>query len=95
MAAFSFYFPLPGTPTGEGYSLSFFQAGTSTPSAVYKDSALGSAWAQPIILNEDGQPDFPIFTPPTPALKIVYTDADDVAVTGYPYDNYSPLAVGV
>lgn len=94
MAAFSFYFPVPGTPTGEGYELSFFIAGTSTPSPVYHDSDLGSAWAQPIVFNADGQPDGPIFLPSTPAVKIVYTDESDVAVPGYPYDDFSPLEVG-
>lgn len=93
MAAQSFYFPIPGTPTGEGYSLSFCAAGTSTPQAVYHDSDLGSEWAQPIVFNADGQPDGPIFLSPTPALKILYTDENDVDVPNYPYDDYAPLAV--
>lgn len=94
MAAFTFYFPVPGTPTGEGYSLSFKIAGTNTATPAYQTSSLGSAWAQPIVFNEAGSPDGPIYLPPTPALKVVYTDGDGVAVSGYPYDNYSPLEVG-
>lgn len=95
MAAFTFYFPVPGTPTAEGYSLSFFEAGTATPLPVYSDADLSVAISQPIVLNADGNPDTPIYMTPTPAAKIRYTDADGVAVGGYPYDNYSPLAVGV
>lgn len=93
MAAMSFYFPIPGTPTGEGYQLSFYIAGTSTPAPVYHASGPATPWAQPIVFNADGQPDGAIYIDDATALKIVYLDADDVAVPGYPYDNYSPLAV--
>ena len=94
MAAIAFYFPIPGTPTGEDYELSFFEAGTSTPADVYHDSDLGTPWVQPIVFNADGQPGDAIFLSPTPALKIVYEDENSVAVPGYPFDDYSPAAVG-
>lgn len=93
MALMSFYFPVPGTPTGEGYSLSFFIAGTTTRSPVYHNSNGSGAWAQPIVFNAAGQPDGQIFIPSSPALKIVYTDDQDVDVDGYPYDGYAPLEV--
>jgi hypothetical protein len=93
MAAIAFYFPIPGTPTGEDYQLSFFEAGTSTPADVFSDSDLGTPWVQPIVFNADGQPDGPIYLSPTPALKIVYVDENAVAVPGYPFDGYSPAAV--
>lgn len=93
MSAISFYFPLPGTPTAEGNELSFYEAGTSTPADVFTDSDLNIAWQQPIVFNADGNPDGPIFLSPTPGLKIVYEDANGVAIPGYPYDDYTPPAV--
>jgi hypothetical protein len=90
-----FSFPLPGTPSAVGYQLSFFQAGTATPQDVWTDSDLSIAWAQPIVFNADGNPDGPIYLSPTPALKVVYLDANSVAVPGYPVDDVSPYAVGV
>ncbi len=93
MAAILFSLPLVGSPTGEGYQLSFFAAGTSSPQAVFHDSNLGSAWLQPIVFNADGMPDGPIYLSPTPALKVVYVDEHDVPVSGYPVDNVSPAEV--
>lgn len=90
MAAPIFYFPLPGTPTGEGYQLSFYQAGLATPLPVWTDVARTIAWAQPIVFNADGNPDGPIYLSDTPAYKVVYLDDDDVAVPGYPVDFVSP-----
>lgn len=72
----------------------FFEAGTDTPVDVWTDSDLSVAWAQPIETNAAGQSDGPIYLTPTPALKIVVVDADDVPVSGYPLDNYSPSAIG-
>lgn len=89
-----FYFPLPGTPTGEGYQLSFKIAGTDTPLDVWSDADLTIPWAQPIVFNAAGNPDGPIYVSPTPAYKVVYLDADDVAVDGYPVDDVSPYEVG-
>lgn len=94
MAAFIFYLPLPGTPTGVGYQLSFTEAGTSTPVNVWTDSDLTVAWAQPIVFNAAGEPDGPIYLSPTPALKVFLTDAGGVSVAGYPIDAYSPAELG-
>lgn len=93
MAAFTFYFPVPGTPTGEGYELSFKIAGTSTSTPVYSNSSLSSAISQPIVFNASGVPATAIYLPSSPAVKVVFVDDDGVAVSGYPYDNYSPLEV--
>lgn len=76
-----------------GAKATFFEAGTSTPLAVYTDSDLSVAWAQPIVTNAAGQSDGPIYLFLTPALKIVVVDANDVPVAGYPADNISPAAV--
>lgn len=76
-----------------GAKATFFEAGTSTPQAVYHDSDLASAWLQPVTTNAAGQSDGPIYVTPTPALKIVVVDANDVPVDGYPMDDWSPSAV--
>ncbi len=76
-----------------GAKLTTFIAGTNTPKAVYHDSDLTVEWLQPIETNAAGQSDGPIYVSPTPALKIVVTDADDVPLSGYPMDNFSPSAV--
>ena len=93
MSAAVFIFPVPGTPTGLGYQLSFFEAGTSTPVDVFTDVDLSVAWSQPIVFNADGEPDSPIFLSPSPDLKIVYEDDNSVAVPGYPFDDYAPYSV--
>lgn len=93
MAAPIFYFPLPGTPTAEGYQLSFFEAGTSTPLDVWTDVDRSVAWNQPIVFNADGNPDGVIYLSDTPAYKVQYLDANSVAVPGYPIDNISPYEV--
>ncbi len=90
MAAPIFYFPLPGTPTGVGYQLSFTEAGLSTPLDVFTDVGRTTPWSQPIVFNADGNPDGPIYLSDTPAYKVVYLDADSVAVPGYPVDFVSP-----
>ena len=82
-------FPILGTPAAEGYQLRFYVAGTSTPSPVYHDSALSSAWAQPIVFTADGVPDGPIFLPATPALKISFQDENDVELPEFPVDNFA------
>lgn len=93
MAAILFSLPLIGSPTGVGYSLQFYAAGTSDEQEVYTDSDLNVAWLQPIVFNADGMPDGPIYLTPTPALKVVYLDNNDVPVSGYPVDDVSPAAV--
>lgn len=76
-----------------GAQISIYIAGTVTPQPVYHDSDLMDAWTQPIETNAAGQTDGPVYVTPTPALKIVVLDADDVPVTGYPVDDWSPSAV--
>lgn len=94
MAAPIFYFPLPGTPTGVGYQLSFEEAGLpGTPLDVFTDPDLSVPWAQPIVFNAEGNPDGPIYLSNTPAYKVIYLDADDVAIPGYPVDDISPYEV--
>lgn len=93
MAAPIFFFPLPGTPTAVGYQLSFYEAGTDTPIDVWTDVDRSIAWAQPIVLNAEGNPDGVIYLSDTPAFKVVYLDDNDVAVPGYPIDFISPYEV--
>lgn len=83
----------PGAPL-VGAKLYVYEAGTDTPQAVYTDSDLSVSWACPVITNGAGSSDGPIYTTPTPALKILITDADDVVLPGYPVDNWSPYEVG-
>ena len=76
-----------------GAKITTFQAGTSTPQAVYTEPTVTTAWTQPIVTNAAGQSTGPIYVRPTPALKIVVVDANGVAVPGYPMDFWSPSAV--
>lgn len=76
-----------------GAKITTFIAGTSTPLDVWTDSDLSIAWSQPIETNAAGQTDGPVYVSPTPAIKIVVVDADDVPVSGYPIDNWSPYEV--
>lgn len=91
MAAPFFSFPLPGTPTAVGNQLIFYEAGTSTPLVVWTDVDRTIAWAQPIVLNAQGNPTGIIYLSNTPAFKVVYLDSNSVAVPGYPQDNISPF----
>lgn len=91
MAAPFFSFPLPGTPTAEGYQLRFYTAGTSTPLDVWTDVDRTIAWAQPIVLNADAVPDGIIYLSDTPAFKVSYQDENDVELPGYPVDDVSPF----
>ena len=95
MAAPIFTFPLPGTPTAEGYQLRFYEAGTATPLPVWTDVDRAIAWSQPIVLNADAVPDGVIYLSDTPAFKVSYQDANDVELPGYPVDFISPYAVAV
>jgi len=76
-----------------GAKATFFQAGTSTPQPVYHDAGLNTAWTQPVTTNAAGQSTGPIYVSPTPALKIVVVDANNVPVPGYPLDGWSPSQV--
>lgn len=76
-----------------GAKVTTFEAGTSTPLDVFHDSDLGVSWTQPITTNAAGQSDGPVYVSPTPAIKIVVVDANDVPVSGFPVDDWSPSAV--
>jgi len=76
-----------------GAQLFVYIAGSTTAQPVYHDSDLGSAWTQPIVTNAAGKSTGPIYVSPTPALKLVALDADDVPISGYPLDNWSPSQV--
>lgn len=82
----------PGAPL-VGAKIYVYEAGTDTPEPVYTDSDLSVAWTQPIVTNAAGSSDGPIYVSPTPALKILITDADDVTLPGYPADAQSPYEV--
>ncbi len=99
-----FYFPLPGTPTGLNYELSFFEAGLDVPLDVWTDSDLTIPWAQPIVFNAAGNPDGPIYVSSSPDMKVVYerpiTGTDGTpdpsvleAVPGYPVDFVTPSTI--
>ena len=83
----------PGTPL-VGAKIYIFLTGSSTPQAVYTDSDLSVEWTQPIVTNAAGESDGPIYCTPTPALKVLITDADDVNMPGWPVDPWSPYALG-
>jgi hypothetical protein len=82
----------PGVPL-VGWKLYVYVAGSVTPEPVYHDSSLSTAWTQPIVGDASGISTDPIYVSPTPALKILVTDADDVDLPGFPIDNWSPSAV--
>ncbi len=70
-----------GAPISGGKVYSF-EAGTSTPLALYTDSLLTVAYSNPIILNSDGRPAGPIYMLTTPAYKLRVDDANDVTIIG-------------
>ena len=76
-----------------GAQLFVYQTGTTTPVTVYTDSGLSVAWTQPIVTNSAGQSSGPIFVEPTPSLKLVALDANNVALSGYPCDPWTPYAL--
>lgn len=76
--------PVPGA------LITVFQAGTSSPIAVYHNSDLNIEWTQPIECDSNGKTDGPVFVSPTPSLKIVVTDADLVPVPPFPVDHITP-----
>lgn len=82
----------PGAPL-VGAQIYVYVAGTSTPTPVYADVDLSVEWAQPIVTNAAGQSDGPIYVTPTPSLKILIQDADNVDLPGYPMDNWTPYAL--
>lgn len=81
-----------GAPLAGG-KLYFYAAGTSTPKDTFTDSALtpGQENPNPIILNASGFADDPIYGSAA-GYKVDLTDADDVAVAGWPRDNWGIAA---
>ncbi len=76
-----------------GAKVTTFEAGTTTPLDVWHTAVPDTAWTQPIVMNAAGQSDGPVYVSPTPAIKVVVVDANDVPVSGFPVDNWSPSAV--
>lgn len=75
-----------GAPLAFG-KLYFYQAGSSTPQAVYQDQALTTPWAQPAVLDANGE--IVIYAPDSTFYKVNLTNAADVQQAGYPVDNVS------
>lgn len=78
-------------PLAGGYIL-FFAAGTTTPKAVYSDADLSTSLGTTVNLNSSGAPvsgsNVPVLIyPGLGDYKIVYYDADDVAVPGMSFDD--------
>jgi hypothetical protein len=88
-----FYFPLLGTPTAEGNQLWFYEAGLDVPLDVWTDSDLTIPWAQPIVFNAAAEADGPIYVSDSPSYKVVYKDANGVAIAGYPVDFVAPSTI--
>jgi hypothetical protein len=82
----------PGAPL-VGAKIYVYITGTTTPQPVYHDSTLSTAWTQPIVTTANGISSDPIFCSPTPSLKVLITDADDVALPGYPMEPWSVYAL--
>mgnify|MGYP001182229735 CR=1 FL=1 len=62
-----------------GAKLSFFQAGTTTPIAVYQDEGATTPWTNPVVADSAGV--FPaIYLVVASHFKFVLTDADDVVI---------------
>ena len=72
-----------GVPIAGG-KLYSFEAGTSTPLALYTTSALtpGTEYSNPLILDAGGRPAGPIYLLTTPAYKFRIDDANNVTVIG-------------
>lgn len=71
-----------GNPISGG-SVSFYDAGTTTPRAVYSDAGLTTAISQPVTADSAGK--LPLIFMTTGSFKIVVADAD--AATIYTADN--------
>jgi hypothetical protein len=82
----------PGAPL-VGAKIYVYVTGTTTPSPVYHDSGLSSAWTQPIVTTANGISSDPIYVTPTPSLKVLITDSADVALPGFPIDPWTPYAL--
>lgn len=63
-----------------GGKLHWYQAGTTTPSAVYTDATGATSHANPIILNARGEALSPIYLDDSISYKAVLTDSDDAVI---------------
>lgn len=77
-----------GDPLAGGLIYTYI-AGTDTPLDTWQDSDLSIANTNPIICDSAGR--YVIFVSPTPALKVIVTDAAGVTITTQ--DTISPAAV--
>lgn len=80
-------------PNGAPYSGAkayFFEAGTTTPRTVYRDSDLGESHDHPVVANASGM--FPAVFMPTGDCRLRITDA--VGVTIWDVDGISTPAIG-
>lgn len=68
-----------GVPLAGG-SIATYEAGTTTPVAVYTDSGLTVPFSNPIVLDSAGRASGPIFPPVSPAIKYVVSDSNSVVV---------------
>lgn len=82
------FFSDDGVPLAGGKA-NFYEAGTSVAQDTYSDSDLSTPNTNPVILDSAGRA--VIYFAPTPAYKLILTDADDVVV--FTQDNISPAQV--
>lgn len=83
------FFDNAGNPLASGKIFSY-AAGTTTPKALYTDSALTVPHANPIILDGNGRPPGPIYMLAS-GYKIDLQTSASVSVSPYPADNiYDP-----
>lgn len=80
-------------PSGAPYSGAkayFFEAGTTTPRTVYRDSDMGESHDHPVVANASGM--FPAVFLPTGDCRLRITDASDVTI--WDVDGISTPALG-
>lgn len=73
------YFDADGRPLAGGKVYSFI-AGESTPQPLYTDNDLETPWSNPVILDDAGRPEGPLFMLAEPAYDIRVDDANDVVI---------------
>lgn len=80
----------PNAAPYSGAKAYFFEAGTTTPRTVYRDSDLGESHDHPVVANASGM--FPAVFMPTGDCRLRITDAVDVTV--WDVDGISTPALG-
>lgn len=85
------YIDANGNPIAGG-KLYFYVTGTSTLKNTYSDVGLTTPNTNPVILNDSGRVETPIFMA-SGDYKVSLTDANDVPVDGFPQDPVAGLAV--